>query len=186
MKFLSLNIVFPLSTLFFLAFSGCSNDRTAGDAQKEAVAGASEGLSSESIPVFDNFDDMAYVFSQSTDTVYVVNFWATWCKPCIAEMPYFERLAKSFSTEKMKIVLVSLDFKEQLETRLLPYLEKNEMPGEVMLLADPNANYWIDKVNPEWGGAIPVTLVYRGDRREFTGRAFASYEELERIVKSML
>ncbi len=143
-------------------------------------------LSLDQIPVFSDFEDMSPIFNQQTDSVYVVNFWATWCKPCIAEMPYFEQLEADMQGKKVKIVLVSLDFEEHLESKLLPFLEKNKMPGEVMVLTDPDANDWINKVHPDWGGAIPVTLVYKGDQRSFVNKAFANYEELRNTVSALL
>lgn len=177
----------PLSLFFLLAVvifaCSCSQAPVAGEGEKQAD---NEDVSPERIPVFANFDDMAYLFRQQTDSVYVINFWATWCKPCVAEMPYFQRLGEEMAGEKVKIILVSLDFEEHIESKLLPFLEKNKLPGEVLVLTDPNANEWIDKVSPEWGGAIPVTMVYKKDQSKFVSRAFSGYEELEAAVKSLL
>ena len=51
----------------------------------------------------------------TSDTVYVVNFWATWCKPCVEELPDFEKANQDFATQKVKVLLVTMDFKEDLE-----------------------------------------------------------------------
>ena len=51
---------------------------------------------------------------QNNDTLYVVNFWATWCKPCVAEMPYLEEAQKKFANNKVKVVFVSLNYTREL------------------------------------------------------------------------
>src|ERR1043165_4592291 len=55
---------------------------------------------------------------EQNDTTYVLNFWATWCKPCVEELPGFDSLLVLESKNPVKIILVSLDFKEDLEKRV--------------------------------------------------------------------
>jgi thiol-disulfide isomerase/thioredoxin len=89
----------------------------------------------------------------------VMNFWATWCKPCVQELPYFEELNKNYSASGLKVVMVSLDFKRELESRLKPFVQKNNMASEVLLLNEHDYNSWINKVDSSWSGAIPATVI---------------------------
>jgi len=125
-----------------------------------------------------------HLFHQN-DTTYLINFWATWCTPCVEELPAINRLAENYSGDRLRILLVSLDFPSQLESRLVPFIEKYAIRPEVLVLDDPDFNSWINKVSPEWSGAIPATLVYRGNDRSFYEKSF-TYSELEKIVKQKL
>ncbi len=137
-------------------------------------------------PVYKNFDDLAYIFQQENDTTYVINFWATWCKPCVEELPYFEQLTQEYQGQKLKIILVSLDFEKQLETKLLPFIEKHQIQSEVLILLDPNDNVWLEKVDPSWSGAIPVTLIYKNKERAFFEESFEDFAALEKKVQLFL
>jgi thiol-disulfide isomerase/thioredoxin len=107
-----------------------------------------------------NFEELSPWLNKANDTTYVVNFCATWCKPCVEEMPHFLEVATEMKDEKVKFVFVSLDFPTQIESRLLPFIEKHEIREQVVLLNDPNSNEWINKVDAGWSGAIPATLIY--------------------------
>jgi thiol-disulfide isomerase/thioredoxin len=139
-----------------------------------------------SVQVFEQFADLEYIFRQQNDTTYVINFWATWCKPCVAEMPYFEELDRKYSDQKVKTLLVSLDFRKEVESKVKPFMRARLLRPDVLLLADPDANSWIPKVAEAWDGAIPVTLVYRGAEAKFFETEFENYEQLENLVKSFL
>ncbi len=115
--------------------------------------------------------------------VVVVNFWATWCKPCIKELPYFEKLGKNYQDD-VSVVLVSLDFPDQIE-RLEQFIEKHKLESQVVLLDDGNANEWIPKVDQDWSGAIPATIIFNKGERSFFEQSF-TYEELEKQVKTFL
>jgi len=106
-------------------------------------------------------------FTKSTDTVYVVNFWATWCSPCVKEFPYFDEAAKIYSGRKVKFLMVSLDFPNQVEKSLKPFVKSRTNRLPVVLLDDPNQNEWINKVSPDWSGALPATLIYKGSNKVF-------------------
>lgn len=95
----------------------------------------------------------------NSDTTYVVNFWATWCKPCVAELPAFEQFRQSQQGKPVKVLLVSIDFKEDLHSKLIPFLKKNKYSSEVVLLDEVNGNAFINEVSPQWTGAIPATLI---------------------------
>src|SRR5690606_38467372 len=123
-----------------------------------------------------DFTGIEPMLTSGSDTTYIVNFWATWCAPCIEELPYFEELTSETRGQAVKVLLVSLDFRKQLSTRLLPFIKKHNLRSEVIVLDDPDANAWIDKVDPSWSGAIPATLVFRGDRREFKEQTFTRAE----------
>lgn len=122
------------------------------------------------------------MFEQDNDTTYVINFWATWCKPCVEEMPYFIELQENSQGEALRVVLISLDFPKQIEQRLVPFVEKRGIKPMVAVLLDGRYNDWIDRVSPDWSGAIPATLVYRRDNRHFLGQAVKSLAELKTEV----
>lgn len=136
---------------------------------------------SQDITVFENFEDFEYLLQKSNDTTYVINFWATWCKPCVKELPEFEEINQHFKDKKFKMILVSLDFDTQLDSRVKPFLKENNIKSQVVLLADTKQNSWIDKVNPEWSGSIPITVIYNNDFYFFKEGSM-SYDELNGII----
>jgi thiol-disulfide isomerase/thioredoxin len=129
-----------------------------------------------------DFDRLEPYLNQKNDTLYVINFWATWCVPCIEELPHFEKLNQKYKKGKFKMILVSLDFPKMVESRLIPFIQKKKLQAEVVLLNDPDANRWIEKIAKEWTGAIPATIFYKKDKRAFYEKSFTE-EELESEIK---
>ena len=125
-----------------------------------------------------DFDGLELLLNQKDNKTYVVNFWATWCKPCVEELPVFEKLFKNYKNQQVELILVSLDFPNQIENRVIPFIKKNNLKGTVVLMADPDQNTWIPKVSKEWTGAIPATVIYNKNTRKFYEQSF-TYEELE-------
>jgi len=138
----------------------------------------------QSIKVVD-FDTFAPRLNKNDGTVYVVNFWATWCAPCVREIPAFEKLYATYKDQNVHVLLVSLDFPNHLESRVIPFVESHNVQSEVLLLDEPNANRWIPLVSDEWTGAIPATVIYNSEFRQFYQREF-TFEELEEIILPLL
>ena len=109
-------------------------------------------------------DDLTKRIYNNSDTTYIVNFWATWCKPCVAELPEFEKLHTESKDKKIKVLLVSMDFKEELDKKLKTFLEKNKYTCEVVLLDEINGNDFINKISESWSGAIPATLITKNNK----------------------
>lgn len=124
-------------------------------------------------------------FQKDDEKTYVINFWATWCLPCVKELPYFEYLNQEYKGENVEVILVSLDFPNQKKKRLIPYINKKKLQSKVIHLDDPNEQEWIDKVDKNWTGAIPATLIYNKEKRRFFEQSF-SYEDLEYELKQFL
>ncbi len=122
-------------------------------------------------------EELISLTTQADDTTYVINFWATWCSPCVKEIGYFEKLHQQYRNQKLKVILVSLDFPNQLDRRVIPFLEEKGISAEVKLMTDTDYNAWIDRVDPSWSGAIPATLIYRENRRLFLEKE-CTYNEL--------
>ena len=138
------------------------------------------------IPLY-TFNEIEPMFhpEASNDTTYIFNFWATYCAPCIKELPHFEAVGEKYDDKKIKIVLVSLDFKSRIQNGVVPFIEKRNIKLPVVVLSDPDANAWIDKVDPSWDGTIPATLVVKGGEKAFYSKEF-SYEELDLLTTKFL
>ena len=127
-----------------------------------------------------DYPQLQPLLHQNSENVQVVNFWATWCAPCIKELPYFEELNK---LEGVEVLLVSLDFSNHKQTRLIPFVEKHKLQSRVVHLDDEDENYWINEISTTWSGALPATLIYTQNRRGFYEQSFTKYE-LFKEVKS--
>lgn len=168
----------PLCLIAF-AFLGFKQDQIPKNGWPEA----SRYL--QGIPLYEKFEDIAPIFQFDNDTTYILNFWATWCGPCVEELPHFEALREKYADEKVRVILISLDFPRKLESQLLPFLEKQKLASTVLVLLDGKYHEWIDNISPEWSGAIPVSLIYKGDKRSFIPDAVRDLDELENIVKAI-
>jgi thiol-disulfide isomerase/thioredoxin len=119
-----------------------------------------------------DYDRIKKFLTQKNDTTYVVNFWATWCVPCVEELPHFEKLNQDYSERKFKMILISLDFPKMVESSVIPFIKEKRLHSQVIHLNDPDANRWIEKVDATWSGAIPATIIYRNEQRNFYERTF--------------
>jgi thiol-disulfide isomerase/thioredoxin len=138
----------------------------------------------QKVAVFDNYSTLEKEILSDKNTVYVVNFWATWCAPCVKELPHFEKL--NSENKNIKIVLVSLDFKNQFESKLLPFLKKKSIKSEVVFLSDTNYNAWLPLVDKDWSGSIPATLIIKNGKNFFVEKTFSNYGELNDYVNKII
>lgn len=120
--------------------------------------------------------DLEQRFALGKDTTYVVNFWATWCKPCVEELPSFDKLARRESGSPVVVILVSLDAPLDLEKKVIPFLRKKAYACETVLLNEQKPHLWIDAVDPSWSGAIPATLFVNSGHRLFREQEFTERE----------
>jgi thiol-disulfide isomerase/thioredoxin len=118
------------------------------------------------------------------DTLRLFNFWATWCKPCVAEMPFLEETYKLYRSEAFMLYLVSLDFPELAEAKLSPFIQKNNITAPVLLMDVKNPNEWIDLVEPLWSGAIPFSLISYKGKKCFAENQFESVQEIESYIEN--
>ncbi|OXA98855.1 redoxin [Flavobacterium oncorhynchi] len=122
-------------------------------------------------------DQLNERIEKGKDSTYVVNFWATWCAPCIKELPHFEKLSAEHKSDKLAVLLVSLDFKSKLNSNVIPFVKRKNLKNEVFLLNEGSPQEFIDRIDPSWSGSIPATLFIKNDKRKFVESEF-TYEQL--------
>lgn len=133
------------------------------------------------------YADLVRIISAESNNNKVINFWATWCRPCVKELPQFLSLYEKYNTQNLELTLISFDFVEDLETKLKPFVEKRNIKAKVYLLDETDYNSFIDKIDPSWSGAIPATLLIAkgNNKRKFVEKAFAE-NELEKTYLNFI
>ncbi len=117
----------------------------------------------------------------------IINFWATWCKPCIEEMPYLQELAKQYENQGVKLILVSLDMLEYYPGKLKALAKKHKITAPVVFLDETDADLFCPAVDKEWSGAIPASLFINNKTgyRKFH-ESQLSKESLETEIRAMI
>jgi len=135
----------------------------------------------QSIPKVKMAEVVKY-FSKDNDTVYVVNFWATFCKPCVGEIPHFIRLVKQYEKQKVKLLLVSLDLPGYYPAKIAAFVKKFKFDTNIAWLSETNADIFCPMIDQKWSGAIPATIIINnktGFRKFFEDEINASdFEDL--------
>jgi thiol-disulfide isomerase/thioredoxin len=95
---------------------------------------------------------------EKSDSVLVINFWATFCVPCIEEIPDLINISRSHEKEKVKLYLISLDLADYYPAKIKKFVTKNKYEATIAWLNESNADYFCPIISLEWSGAIPATL----------------------------
>ena len=142
-------------------------------------------VNSQSIPKWKITDLQEYI--AKSDTPVIVNFWATYCVPCIKEIPYFQEVVKQYEEKGVKLLLVSLDFRESFPDKISSFADKRKFTSPIVWLDETDADYFCPKVDSTWSGVMPATLFInnkKGHRSFFEEEM--SKEEFESEIRKIV
>jgi thiol-disulfide isomerase/thioredoxin len=124
-------------------------------------------------------------YINKSETPVIINFWATYCIPCIKELPYFEELVKKYEDKGVKLLLVSLDFKEAYPEKIKKFSAKMKFSSSIVWLNETNADYFCPKVDSKWSGVMPASLFVNNKtgHRSFFEEAIPKAKLEEEIIK---
>lgn len=111
----------------------------------------------------------------------VINFWATWCGPCIKELPYFDEIHRK--NKNVSILLVSMDYDlDPNPEKVKRFIARKKILSHVVILTEENPSGWIDKIDKNWSGALPATIIIgaTGKRKLIQGEL--KKDELEKYI----
>lgn len=103
--------------------------------------------------------DVEKFMSAKNDEILVINFWATFCKPCVAEIPSFISIAEKYKNDKVHLLLVSLDLPSYYPDKIVNFAKKHNFNSHIVWLNETNADYFCPKIDSSWSGSIPSTLM---------------------------
>lgn len=166
------NIIFIV--LLFIAFS-C----------KKAPATTQKAHENDVVEVY-NYNELAPLLNETnSEKTYIINFWATWCAPCVKELPYFEKINEAYHNQNVEVILVSLDFPHLYDSKLKPFIKEKNLKSKVIALDDADMNTWIPQIDKNWSGSIPATIIYNKNDSKFFEQSF-TYEGLENEIIKLL
>ena len=121
----------------------------------------------------------------SADHIKVINFWATWCAPCIKELPLLEKLDQERSDVKVTLVSMDLDLDPNPE-KVYRFIERKKIKAQVLILDERNPNAWISQIDKSWSGALPATMIINGKtgQRKFIERELHE-GDLEKLIAEL-
>jgi thiol-disulfide isomerase/thioredoxin len=143
------------------------------------------GTNAQSIPKWKLSDLQSAIANVDKPTIF--NFWATFCKPCIEEIPYFEDLVKKYDSAGVQLILVSLDMTETYPTKIQSFVKRFKFKSQIKFLDETNADLFCPAVDSSWSGSIPASLFINNKtnyRKFFEDQL--SKENLDKEIKAML
>lgn len=130
-------------------------------------------------------DKLQQLIQNEKEQIQVVNFWATWCAPCIKELPLFEKLTADRKDVRVTLVSMDLDLDPDVE-KVRKFVMRKKIHSQVLILNERNPNQWIEKLDKNWSGALPATLVVNNKtgKRKFVERELHE-GDLEKLIAAV-
>jgi thiol-disulfide isomerase/thioredoxin len=123
----------------------------------------------------------------STARVVLLNVWATWCKPCLEEMPGLVRLRSEYSRDDLDLILLSADDLSDVDTAVAPFLGKAGVDFPTYVFGGGDQDAFIRTFDTTWSGALPATFLSSrpsGASRTLVGER--SYEQFKAEIDALL
>lgn len=132
------------------------------------------------------FSELAPYLKINDDKVRIVNFWASWCNPCLEELPIFEQINNEYqqANKPIEILLVNLNYEDEVSEKVLPLLKERNIKFPVVLFDDPNLEEQFTKINESWFGDLPATLIYKNGKQLFLNNPL-NLEQLKWYLKKL-
>ncbi len=132
-------------------------------------------------------EEVVNSFSAKNDTVYIVSFWATFCKPCNEEIPDFIRIVDKYKNQKIKLLLVSLDLPSYVAVKLPAFIKKNNYKTNHVWLNETDADRFCPMIDTKWSGAIPATIIVNNNTgyKKFTEDQMSA-DDFEKTIKEAM
>ncbi|MEW4567018.1 redoxin domain-containing protein [Tautonia sp. JC769] len=124
------------------------------DARKSLERWDAEPVSLETI----DLDGVAELAKNDSDDLLLVNLWATWCGPCVAELPEFVEMNRMYRGRDFKLITISLDDSDA-QSKALEVLTEHHVSATNYLLDAADRDAFAEALDPEWPGPVPYTLL---------------------------
>lgn len=127
------------------------------------------------------------LISQEHGKVVLLNFWATWCLPCLEEFPDIVEVEKRYRHRGVAVISVSADHPDRIDSELRPFLEKHRPDFDVCLMREKDIERVPSSIDPEWTGKLPATFFFdRRGRPSVKRYSRMSREEIVKILDYLL
>lgn len=178
-----------LSAFVLIAFSACKKQTETPEINTEntdSIANVTEEPAPKQLPMV-TVAQTADFLGKKNDTLYVTNFFATWCKPCVREIPYFKNKIEELKGQPVKITFVSLDQKEVWNSAVPRFTKEQGIENHTVLLDGQllDQNFFSSNFKEWSGNAIPFTFMRKGDQTDET-LGMMSEEQLNQKMAKLL
>lgn len=150
---------------------GCSREEEGESRETETPAAEAPDAEAEPRQAADSTirrvgsERIQELLSEHHGEVIALDFWATWCRPCLEAFPHLEEWQRHYRDEGLVVVSVSLDDPETQFEQARSFVEKRDPPFEVYILDVPNYDDFVRSVSSDWSGAIPALFIYDREGR---------------------
>lgn len=122
---------------------------------------------------------------QPDSGMYVINTWATWCKPCLQEMPHFRSADSAYASKNIVFIFISFDMIED-SARVAKTIANQHIPGMHYLIDETDMNELINAVDSGWSGTLPATWFISPFYRKPVYHNFGHFYDIETEIKDLI
>ncbi|MDW9379456.1 TlpA disulfide reductase family protein [Chryseobacterium sp. JV558] len=161
-----------LSTLLLTALYSCKKEgqKTENNTATDSLS-VSQNTEPEGITILPKElspENVSQHLAKNNDTLYVTNFFATWCGPCMREIPSFKSKMEELKGKPVKFTFINLDDKAEWAGAVKNFATQNKLGGNIILLDGQklDQNFFSSNFKQWDGGSIPFTFMRKGDKTD--------------------
>ncbi|HAL56205.1 MAG TPA: hypothetical protein DCP63_06970 [Bacteroidetes bacterium] len=172
-----------IASLLIVVADGCSNRERMAGHPSSTPGREADAVTVQPVEEIDQIK-LDSLIQRRKGKVLLLNVWATWCAPCVEEFPDLVRLDRAYESDHVEVVGISVDFPDEIESKIVPFLKKQNVSFKVFVVSFDNRDKFINSLDEKWSGAIPATFVYdEKGNRSFSLIGQATYGRFQQEIE---